>query len=33
MPALLKMQVLDAPEQVKEKLRWENVTRMLDSGC
>jgi len=30
MPALLKMQVLDAPEQVKEKIRWENVARMLE---
>lgn len=29
MPALLKMQILNAPEQVKEKVRWENVTRML----
>jgi predicted TIM-barrel fold metal-dependent hydrolase len=29
-PALLKMQILDAPEQVKEKIRWENVARMLE---
>jgi predicted TIM-barrel fold metal-dependent hydrolase len=30
MPALLKMQVLDAPEQVKDKIRWENAARMLE---
>ncbi len=28
-PALLKMQVLDASEQVKEKIRWENAAAML----
>ena len=29
MPALLKMQVLNVPEQVKEKIFWENAARML----
>ncbi len=29
MPALLKLQILDAPEQVKEKIRWENAATML----
>lgn len=28
-PALLKVQVLDAPEQIKEKIRWENAARVL----
>jgi len=31
-PALLKVQVLDAPEQVKEKIYWENAARILDWG-
>lgn len=30
MPALLKMQILDAPEQVKKKIYWENAARVLD---
>ena len=29
MPALLKIQILDAPEQVKEMIRWENAAAML----
>ena len=33
MPALLKIQVLNAPEQVKEKIRWENAARMLGLGA
>jgi len=28
-PALLKVQVLDAPEQAKEKIRWENAAQIL----
>ena len=28
-PALLKMQVLKAPEEVKEKILWQNAARML----
>ena len=28
-PALLKLQVLDVPEQVKEKIRWENAAQIL----
>lgn len=32
MSALLKMQILDAPEQVKKKIYWENAARVLDLG-
>jgi len=29
-PSLLKMQVLDAPENIKEKLFWQNALQILD---
>jgi predicted TIM-barrel fold metal-dependent hydrolase len=29
-PALLKMQILEIPEESKEKIRWRNVARMLN---
>ena len=31
-PALLKLQVLDAPDEVKERISWRNAAEMLELG-